>query len=170
MSRMWPRSRQRHVVSALVLSGIDRNFGNATLYTWTAGLERKFGNLTADAAYVGTAAQASAYLFSQRLSRRGRGLRAAHQFDSAGNVIGGFGVENEITATAHSNYHALQTSLSGTVGHQVPDLQASYTWSKSIDDTSQVIGGTGSTGAVAQGASAESLRQRIPSGGRRRST
>ena len=32
-------------------------FGNARLYTWTLGLERKFGNLTADAAYVGTAAQ-----------------------------------------------------------------------------------------------------------------
>ena len=28
-------------------------------------------------------------------------------------------------------------------------MQASYTWSKSIDDTSQVSGGTGSTGATA---------------------
>jgi len=46
-----------HVVSALNLSGIDRTFGNATLYTWTAGLERKFGNLTADASYVGTASE-----------------------------------------------------------------------------------------------------------------
>jgi hypothetical protein len=66
-------------------------------------------------------------------------------------VTGGFGVENVITATAHSTYHAFQTSLSGTTGHGGPGLQASYTWSKSIDDTSQVIGGTGSTGAVAQG-------------------
>jgi hypothetical protein len=66
-------------------------------------------------------------------------------------VIGGFGVENVITATAHSTYHALQTSLSGTVGHGGPGIQASFTWSKSIDDTSEVIGGTGSTGAVAQG-------------------
>ena len=46
-----------HVVSDLVLNGIDRNFGNGRLYTWTAGLERKFGNLTADASYVGTAAE-----------------------------------------------------------------------------------------------------------------
>ena len=29
-----------HVVSDLNLSGVDRSFGNATLYTWTAGLER----------------------------------------------------------------------------------------------------------------------------------
>ena len=46
-----------HVSSPLNLSGIDRSFGNATMYTWTLGLERKFGNLTADAAYVGTASQ-----------------------------------------------------------------------------------------------------------------
>src|ERR1035438_5265217 len=38
-------------VSALNLSGIDRSFGNGTLFTWTAGLERKLGNLTADANY-----------------------------------------------------------------------------------------------------------------------
>jgi hypothetical protein len=65
--------------------------------------------------------------------------------------MGGFGVENVIVADAHSTYHALQTSLSGSVGHGGPGLQASYTWGKSIDDTSQVIGGTGSTGAVASG-------------------
>jgi hypothetical protein len=57
------------------------------------------------------------------------------QFDSAGNVIGGFGVENVITDDAHSSYHALQTSLSGTMGHGGPGVQASYTWSKSIDTT-----------------------------------
>jgi len=45
------------VVSALNLSGINPSFGNGTLYTWTLGLERKLGNLTADAAYVGTAAE-----------------------------------------------------------------------------------------------------------------
>jgi len=43
------------VVSDFALSGIDPNFGDATLYTWTAGLERKIGNLTGEASYVGTA-------------------------------------------------------------------------------------------------------------------
>jgi hypothetical protein len=42
-------------VSDLNLSGVDRSFGDGTLYTWTAGVERKIGNLTADASYVGTA-------------------------------------------------------------------------------------------------------------------
>lgn len=140
------------VISALNLSGIDRSFGNATLYTWTAGLERKFGNLTADASYVGTAAEKLPhYVFPNAYPGASPGFAPHTQFDSAGNVIGGFGVENVITADAHSSYHALQTSLSGTVGHGGPGIQASYTWSKSLDDSSMVIGGTGSTGAVTSG-------------------
>ncbi|MDE3162457.1 MAG: hypothetical protein KGL64_04280, partial [Acidobacteriota bacterium] len=37
------------------------------------------------------------------------------------------------------------------VPHGGPALQASYTWSKSLDDTSVVLGGTGSTGATTSG-------------------
>jgi hypothetical protein len=141
-----------NVVSDLNLSGVDRAFSNARLYTWTAGLEKPLGGLTADASYVGTA--------SNHLPRTGfpnaypyasPGFAPDTEFNSSGSVIGGLGVENLITGTAHSTYHALQTSLSGTVPHGGPGIQASYTWGKSIDDTSQVIGGTGATGAVAQG-------------------
>jgi hypothetical protein len=141
-----------NAVSALTLSGIDQSFSNATLYTWTAGLERKFGNLTADANYVGTAADHLPRVsFPNGYPGADPSFAPYTQFNSLGQVTGGFGVENIITGTAHSSYHALQTSLSGTVGHIGPGIQASYTWSKSIDDTSEVVGGTGSTGAVAQG-------------------
>jgi hypothetical protein len=140
------------VVSALNLMVMDRGFGNAWLYTWTAGLERRFGNLTADASYVGTTGvKLPRTSFPNGYAGAAPAYAPHTQFDSAGNVIGGFGVENVITATAHSSYNAMQTSLSGNVGHGGPGVQASYTWSKSLDDTSQVIGGTGSTGAVAQG-------------------
>ena len=138
------------VVSALNLSGVDRSFTNSTLYTWTLGLERKLGNLTADASYVGTAAEKLPRTSFPNAYPGASPAFAPHTtFDSSGNVTGGFGVENVVTATAHSTYHALQTSLSGTMAHGGPGIQASYTWGKSIDDTSQVIGGTGSTGAVA---------------------
>ncbi|HWG21426.1 MAG TPA: carboxypeptidase regulatory-like domain-containing protein [Terracidiphilus sp.] len=154
-----------HVVSALNLSGIDRNFGNATLFTWTVGLERKFGNLTGDAAYVGTAAEKlPRYGFPNAYPGASPGFAPHTEFDSAGNVIGGFGVENIITNDAHSTYHALQTSLSGTVGPGGPGIQASYTWSKSIDDTSMVLGGTGSTGAVVSGFSQDPFDTRPEKG------
>jgi hypothetical protein len=139
-------------VSALNLSGIDPSFGNGTLFTWTLGLKRKFGNLTADAAYVGTAAEKlPRFSFPNAFAGASPAFAPHTQFDSAGNVIGGFGVENVITNDSHSSYHALQTSLAGSVVHGGPDIQASYTWSKSIDTTSEVLGGTGSTGAVASG-------------------
>jgi len=140
------------VITPLNLSGIDPKFGNARLFTWTAGLERKIGNLTANASYVGTAAEhLPRYSFPNAYAGATPEFAQHTKFDSAGNVIGGFGVMNVITNDAHSSYHALQTSLSGTVGHGGPGVQASYTWSKSIDNTSMVIGGTGSTGAVTSG-------------------
>jgi hypothetical protein len=141
-----------NVVSDLGLNGIDRTFGDAWLYTWTAGLERKFGNLTADASYVGTAGvKLPRMSFPNAYPGADAAFAPRTAFDSSGNVTGGFGFETLITGTAHSNYHALQTSLSGSIGHGGPGLQASYTWSKAIDDTSGVIAGTGSTGAVEQG-------------------
>ena len=140
------------VVSALNLSGIDRSFSNGRLYTWTAGLERKFGNLTADVGYVGTAGvKLPRYSFPNASPGATPAFAPHTEFNAAGDVIGGFGVENVIVNDAHSTYHALQTSLSGTIAHGGPGVQASYTWGKSIDDTSQVLGGTGSTGAVASG-------------------
>jgi hypothetical protein len=140
-----------HAVSPLGLSGIDRSFGNGTLYTWTAGLERAFGALTADINYVGTAGvKLPRTSFPNAYPGAGPEFARYTRFDSLGVPIGGFGLENVITASSHSTYHALQTSLSGNVGHGGPSLQASYTWSKSIDDTSSVSGGLGATGAVAQ--------------------
>jgi len=131
-----------HVVSDLNLSGIDRSFGNAVLYTWTAGMERKLGNLTADASYVGTAGVKLPRTSFPNAYPGATAAFAPHTtFDSSGNVTGGFGVENIMTATAHSSYHALQTSLSGSMGHGGPGIQASYTWGKSIDDTSQAMTG-----------------------------
>jgi hypothetical protein len=142
------------VVSAINLQGVDPTFGNAILYTWTLGLEHKFGNLTADASYVGTAAEKlPRYGFPNAYPGATAAWAPHTHFDSAGNVIGGFGVENVITADAHSSYHALQTSFGGPIGRGGPGVQASYTWSKSLDTTSEVLGGTGSTGATASGLS-----------------
>ena len=138
-----------HGVSDLNLSGIDARFDNATLYTWSLGLERKLGNLTGDLGYVGTAANKLPRItYPNAFSGAAKGFAPHTTFDNAGNVTGGFGVENIIASAAHSTYHALQASVSGTVGHGGPGIQASYTWSKSIDDLSGMGGGTGATGAI----------------------
>lgn len=126
-----------HVVSALELSSIDPAFVNATLYTWTLGVEKSFGNLTGTAAYVGTAAQKlPSTTFPNAYPGATPAFAKYTKFDSAGNIIGGFGFENVMSSIAHSSYNAFQTSLSGNIGHGGPGIQASYTWSKSIDDAS----------------------------------
>ncbi len=138
-----------HQLSLLSLSGVDRRFGNASLQTWTFGLERAFGALTADVAYVGTSASGlprSSY--PNAYPGADSGFAPFTNFDSSGAVTGGFGFESVITATAHSSYNALQASLSGNLRHGGPSLQAGYTWGKSLDDVSGISGGTGSTGAV----------------------
>ncbi|MBW4039375.1 MAG: TonB-dependent receptor [Acidobacteria bacterium] len=137
-------------LSLLSLSAVDRHFGDGYLQTWTLGLERQFFGLTADAAYVGTASSHLPRLaFPNAFPGADPGFARYTNFSTTGAVTGGFGFESVITNTSHSSYNALQTSLSGTVRHGGPGLQAGYTWSKSLDDTSGVAGGTGSTGAIA---------------------
>jgi hypothetical protein len=63
------------------------------------------------------------------------------KFNASGQAIGGFGTEMLMTNRSHSTYHALQTSLQGSVAQNGPQIQASFTWSKSLDDVSTVIGG-----------------------------
>jgi TonB dependent receptor len=142
-----------HLITPLTINCVDPTFGNAYLQTWTLGLERHFGNLVGDATYIGTAAAKLPRMsFFNGYAGAGPSFAPYTQFDQAGNIIGGFGTENVITNTSHSSYNALQTSLQGVVPHGGPGIQASYTWSKSLDDTSSVIGGfiTGGSGAISQ--------------------
>jgi hypothetical protein len=138
-----------HQLSLLSLGGVDRRFSNALLNTWTLGLERNFGHLTADVAYVGTSAsRLPAVSYPNAYPGADPGFAPYTRFNSSGVPTGGFGFETIITATSHSSYNALQTSLSGRIGHGGPSIQASYTWGKSLDNASGVAGGTGSAGAV----------------------
>jgi hypothetical protein len=62
------------------------------------------------------------------------------QFDAAGQVTGGYGPLTEFTNRSHSSYHALQVSASNNLTSFGLGFQASYTFSKSLDDTSGVTG------------------------------
>jgi hypothetical protein len=138
-----------HQLSLLNLGAVDPHFGDAYLQTWTLGLERAFDELTADVAYVGTESfRLPRVAYPNAYPGAEGGFAPFTTFDSSGAVTGGFGFETIIAGTAHSSYHALQTSLAGQVGHGGPGLQAGYTWGKSLDDVSGVQGGTGSAGAV----------------------
>ncbi len=140
-----------HQIAPLNLAGVDRHFGNAYLGTWTLGVERPFAGLTANATYIGTAsARLPRVTFPNAYPGADPAFAPHTRFDASGNVVGGFGTEQIVTSNSHSTYHALQASLQGATGHGGPGIQASYTWSKSIDDTSSASGGVNaaSVGAV----------------------
>ncbi len=141
--------------SPLNVAAINRNFGNSMMATWSLGLERSLGNVTASANYVGTTGYKLArYDFPNAYPGATAAFARYTQFNAAGAAVGGFGTESETVATSHSNYHALQLSAAGQTPHGGPGMQASYTWSKSIDDTSTVAGtsATSTVGAIAQAA------------------
>ena len=68
-----------YVISPLNLSGIDRSFGNATMYTWTAGVERKNWNSRPTQTMWERRAKNSALQFSQCVSGCVSRLCPSHQ-------------------------------------------------------------------------------------------
>ena len=138
-----------HEVQLLSTGIISRNFRNGYIGTYSLGVEQGIGSAKLSAAYVGTA---GVHLASVQSPNGYAGAEPAFaqytQFDSAGRAIGGFGPESIMDTTSHSSYNALQTSLTQTATRIGLSYQASYTYSKSIDDTSAVLGGLPSNAGV----------------------
>ncbi len=140
-------------VRALNVQGMSPDVRNGYVGAWTAAVERTFGDVTAGAAYIGTA---GVRLGSIESPNGYAGADAAFApftiLDSQGRVQGGFGPIWVVGSQSHSTYHSLQASAEKTSLRAGLGFQASYTFSKSIDDTSAVLGGFlgGSSGAQLQ--------------------
>ena len=136
----------------LSVSVMSRHFKNGFIGTYTAGVDHEFGWVRWSAAYVGTAGIHLARVFAPN-GYNGAGPEFARftQFDASGKAISGFGPEYVMVSDSHSSYNALQTSVSGTKAKLGLNFAASYTFSKSMDDTSAVLGGIpGGAGAILQ--------------------
>jgi hypothetical protein len=129
-------------VQLLNMTGLAKNFRNGYIESYTAGIDHDFRDFKFSAAYVATAGVHLASIYSPN-SYGGADPAFAPftQFDSTGRAIGGFGPESLMTSRSHSTYHALQSSVSKNSARAGLGLQASYTYSKSLDDTSAVLGG-----------------------------
>jgi hypothetical protein len=139
-------------VQLLSIVGIAKNFGNGYIGSWTAGIDHDFHDVKFNASYVATAGIHLARVYSPNSYG---GADPAHapftQFNAAGQAIGGFGPESLMTNDSHSSYHSLQTSVTKNSSRAGLGVQASYTYSKSIDDTSSVLSGLlGTAGTILQ--------------------
>jgi hypothetical protein len=133
-------------------AGIVSNFENGYIGSYRLGVDHSFANLNASASYVGTAGVHLPSVFSPN-SYSGADPQFAPftKFDSAGHAIGGYGNETLIASESHSSYQSLQTSIGNKTPWAGLQMQASYTYSKSLDDTSSVLGGLlGTAGVVLQ--------------------
>src|SRR6202035_5574579 len=122
-------------VQLLSMIGFAKNFRNGYIASYTAGVDHDFRDVKLSVAYVATAGVHLASVYSPN-SYGGADPAFAPftQFDSSGKAIGGFGPESIMTSRSHSSYHSLQTSVSKDSARAGLGLQASYTYSKSLDD------------------------------------
>ena len=141
-----------HQLQLLSINGIAKNFGNGYIGSWTAGVDHDFRDIKVNVSYVATTGIHLARVYNPNSYG---GADPAHapftEFNSAGQATGGYGQELLITSGSHSSYHSLQSSVSKNSARAGLGLQASYTYSKSIDDTSSVLGGLfGTAGVILQ--------------------
>jgi len=141
-----------HEVQLFNVPVISRHFRNGYIGTFTAGIDHDFGSVKFSAAYVGTAGVHLARVDSPNgYGGADPGFAPFTQFNAVGHAIGGFGPVSVMDSAAHSTYHSLQTSATENYSRIGLSFQASYTFSKSIDDTSAVPGGiAGSPGVTLQ--------------------
>ncbi len=131
-----------HQVVPLSVFGILPGFRNGYIGTYTAGLEHHAGDVTFRAAYVATVGvHLGSIIAPNSYAGAAPAFAPFTQFDASGNVVGGFGPEFNMSSRSHSTYHALQAEVEKTSARYGLGFQASYTFSKSLDDTSSVLGG-----------------------------
>jgi hypothetical protein len=131
--------RQIQLLSA---SGMSHDFRNGYIGSYTAGLEHSLGDVKVSAAYVATV---GVHLGGMQMINGYPGAAPEYApftyLDSSGQVTGGYGASYLMSTRSHSTYHALQVGVEKTSAKEGIGFQASYTFSKSLDDTSAVLGG-----------------------------
>jgi hypothetical protein len=130
--------------------GMAPTFRNGYIGSYTAGVERTVRDLSFSASYVATVGVKLASVINPN-SYIGASPQFAPftQFDSSGRILGGYGQELFLGTPAHSTYHALQVSASKNSPRLGLGFQSSYTFSKSLDETSSAASG-GSAGTIIQ--------------------
>jgi hypothetical protein len=141
-----------HEVQPLTAGVISRNFRNGYIGTWTAGLDQDFHRFKLSASYVGTAGvHLQSVLFPNGFSGASPEFAPYTEFDSSGNVTGGYSSLLIMSNSSHSSYHSFQTSVTQNNARIGLSFQASYTLAKSIDDASALLGGLpANAGAIIQ--------------------
>ena len=116
---------------------LDPNFKNAYTVAWNAGFEHDFGHkFVASAKYLGSSG--SHLYIENQINRIGGGVLLGRPNERLNNNTAGIRLRG---SEAHSTYHALQLRIES---NRLPGIGlqfgASYTYSHSIDNSSNIFG------------------------------
>ena len=136
----------------LSLFGMDSNFRNGYVGNYTAGIEHTIKDINLSASYVASVGVHLASSISPNsYTGASPGFARFTQFNSSGQVVGGFGPEFLMGTPSHSTYNAFQASVSKNSSRLGLGFQTSYTLGKSLDDTSAVVVNfAGASGTIIQ--------------------
>jgi len=130
-----------HVVHAIAVNGVDTNFRNGYTGAYSTGFDQDLGDVKVTASYVATVGvRLPAIAFPNAYGGAEAGFAPYTKFDASGTITGGFGPEQIISNRSHSTYHSLQTGVQKTSPRFGVGFQANYTFSKSLDDASAIVG------------------------------
>jgi hypothetical protein len=139
-------------VQLLSTGGMAKDFRNGYIGTYTAGLDHDFGQIKLSANYVATVGVHLTSVYpANGYSGASPNYARFTQFNASGQAVGGYGPLSLITSGSHSTYQSLQASVSKNSTRFGLGFQASYTFSKSLDDSSSALGSVnGSPGVILQ--------------------
>jgi hypothetical protein len=130
--------RQLHPLSVF---GFAPDFRNGYVGTYSTGLEHTFGDLKVAADYVATVGvHLPSSIYPNSYGGASPGFAPFTQFNAAGQIVGGYAQETMMSSRSHSTFNSLQASVSKTSPRWGLGFSANYTFSKSLDDTSSVLG------------------------------
>ncbi len=129
-----------HELQLLTTSGLASNFRDGYIGTYTAGVEHNFRQLNFNADYVATAGINLPGIFSPNgYNGASPGFAPFTQFNAAGQPVGGYGNEILISSGLHSTYQSLQAGIGKNSTRFGLGFQASYTYSKALDNGSSTF-------------------------------
>ena len=127
-------------IQPLSIYGMMRDFADGSIQSYTAGVDHDWGDVKFSAAYVGTmGVRLPSIVYPNGYTGASAAFAPFTSFDSAGDVLGGYGPEALMSSRSHSTYHSLQASVQKTSARLGLEFQSSYTLSKSLDDTSATL-------------------------------
>jgi hypothetical protein len=129
-----------HQPQPLSMFGMDPGFRNGYIGSYTAGIEQTFKDVVFNASYVATVGvKLASTVCPNSYSGAAPEFARFTQFNSSGQITGGYGPEFVMGTPSHSTYHSLQVSASKNSPRLGLGFQSSYTFGKSLDDTSTIV-------------------------------